>query len=212
MYIEATYFCSMSYQSDALTLTDLGAEIDLLDPDLPVAVVLTDLDDFVRLNEAHGRQTGDAVLSGFERALAAGLGPAGRVAHVRGDEFAAMLPDTAIEEALLTLDRIRAEVAGSEPAPGLTERITTSVGIAGRPAHGATAEELVAAAEAALVRAKRAGGNRVCLYVEERMVLKSSYYPRAALHRLAKLARQRGKPEATLLREALDDYLAGHQP
>jgi diguanylate cyclase len=202
----------MSYHSDALTLTDLGAEIDLLDPDLPVAVVLTDLDEFGPLNEAHGTETGDAVLSGFERVLAAGLSPAARLAHVRGDEFAAMLPDTACEEALLAFEKVRAEVAGSEPAPGLTDRITASIGIAGRPAHGATADELIAAAEAALVRAKRAGGNRVCLYVEERMVLKSSYYPRAALHRLAKLARRRGKPEASLLREALEEYLARHQP
>jgi diguanylate cyclase len=123
-----------------------------------------------------------------------------------------MLPDSACEEALLALEKLRAEVAGSELAPGLTDRMTVSVGIAGRPAHGATADELVAAAEAALVRAKRAGGNRVCLYVEERMVLKSSYYPRAALHRLAKLASRVGKPEASLLREALDEYLAMHQP
>jgi len=202
----------MSYHSGALTLTDLAAEIDLLDPDLPVAVVMTDLDDFIQINTAHGTAAGDAVLGSFERVLAAGLGPAGRVAHVRGDEFAAMLPDTACEEALLALERVRAEVAGSEPAPGLPDRITTSIGIAGRPAHGATADELIAAADAALVRAKQAGGNRVCLHVEERMVLKSSYYPRAALHRLAKLARHVGRPEASLLREALDDYLARHQP
>jgi diguanylate cyclase len=202
----------MSYHSNALTLADLGAEIDLLDPELPVAVVLTDLDEFVRLNEGHGAKTGDAVLAGFERVLTAGLGPAGRVAHVRGDEFAAMLPDTAIEEALLALEKVRVEVAGSEPAPGLTDRITASIGIAGRPAHGTTADELIAAAETALVRAKRTGGNRVCLYVEERMVLKSSYYPRSALHRLTKLARRRGKPEASLLREALEEYLAIHQP
>jgi diguanylate cyclase len=202
----------MSYHSDALTPTDLGAEIDLLDPDLPVAVVLTDLDEFVAVNEAHGTEAGDVVLAGFERVLAAGIGPAGRIAHVRGDEFAAMLPDTAIEEALVALEKVRTEVAGSEPAPGLTDQLTVSIGIAGRPAHGGTADELMAAAEAALVRAKRAGGNRVCLYVEERMVLKSSYYPRSALHRLAKLARRRGKPEASLLREALEEYLSRHQP
>jgi diguanylate cyclase len=202
----------MSYHSDALALTDLAAEIDLLDPDLPVAVVLADLDEFLSLNEAHGPQTGDVVLAGFERVLTAGLGPAAKVAHIRGDEFAAMLPDTACEEALLTLERVRAEVARSEPAPGVPDRITVSIGIAGRPAHGATADELIAAADAALVRAKRAGSNRVCLYVEERMVLKSSYYPRAALHRLAKLARHNGRPEASLLREALEEYLARHQP
>jgi predicted DNA-binding protein len=39
------------------------------------------------------------------------------------------------------------------------------------------------------------------------MILKSSYYPRPALHRLTKLSRRTGRPEASLLREALDDYL-----
>jgi diguanylate cyclase len=212
MYMTTPYLGGMTYHSDALILADLAAEIDLLDPDLPVAVALTDLDEFLQLNETHGRETGDAVLGGFERVLVAGVGPAGRVAHVRGDEFAVMLPDTACEEALLTLEKVRAEIAGSQLAPRVTDRITASIGIAGRPAHGGTADELIAAAEAALVRAKRAGGNRVCLYVEERMVLKSSYYPRAALHRLAKLARGVGKPEASLLREALEEYLTRHQP
>jgi predicted DNA-binding protein len=40
------------------------------------------------------------------------------------------------------------------------------------------------------------------------MILESSYYPRPALHRLTKLARRAGRPEASLLREALDEYLA----
>ena len=40
------------------------------------------------------------------------------------------------------------------------------------------------------------------------MILKSSYYPRRSLHRLTKLSRRTGRPEASLLREALDEYLA----
>jgi predicted DNA-binding protein len=43
------------------------------------------------------------------------------------------------------------------------------------------------------------------------MVLKSSYYPRPSLHRPTKLARRTGRPEASLLREALDDYLTRNQ-
>ena len=161
--------------------------------------------------EAHGTEAGDAILASFEHSLAAGLPRGALIAHARGDEFALALPDVTCEEALLALEPIRAGFAASEPVPGLTHRLGVSIGIAGRPAHGSTAEELLEAADAGLVRAKRAGGNRIAIHVEERMILKSSYYPRPALHRLTKLSRRTGRPEASLLREALDDYLARNQ-
>jgi diguanylate cyclase len=209
--------CAMTYHSQALSLNGLAAEINLLDPDLPVSVAVADLDGFGPLNAAHGPEAGDAVLGAFERSLAAGLPQGALVAHSRGDEFAVALPDTSCEEALLALEAVRAGFAASEPLPGLTgqaaqaARLGVSMGIAGRPAHGSTAEELLEAADAGLVRAKRAGGNRIAIHVEERMILKSSYYPRPSLHRLTKLARRTGRPEASLLREALDDYLARNQ-
>jgi diguanylate cyclase len=201
----------MTYHSQALSLNGLAAEINLLDPDLPVSVAVTDLDGFGVLNDTHGAEAGDAVLAAFERSLAAGLPRDALIAHARGDEFAVALPDMSCEEALLALEPVRAGFAGSEPVPGLAQQLGVSVGIAGRPAHGSTAEELLEAADAGLVRAKRAGGNRVAIHVDERMILKSSYYPRPALHRLTKLARRTGRPEASLLREALDDYLARNQ-
>jgi diguanylate cyclase len=172
---------------------------------------VADLDGFSPLNEAHGAEAGDQVLRSFERVLVAGLAPDALIAHIRGDEFAVALPDMACEEALLVLEGIRAQFAGREAAAGLNERLAVSVGIAGRPAHGSTAEELLEAADAGLVRAKRAGGNRIAIHVEERMILKSSYYPRPGLHRLTKLSRRTGRTEASLLREALDDYLARNQ-
>jgi diguanylate cyclase len=201
----------MSYRTKSASLNGLAAGINLLDPDLPLSVAVIDLDGFGPLNEAHGTAAGDAVLESFERTLTAGLPQGALVAHARGDEFAVALPDMACEEALLVLEGVRAGFAGREPVPGLAERVGVSIGIAGRPAHGSTAEELLEAADAGLVRAKRAGGNRIAIHVEERMILKSSYYPRPALHRLTKLARRTGRPEASLLREALDDYLTRHR-
>jgi diguanylate cyclase (GGDEF)-like protein len=198
----------MPYHSDALSLDGLIAEVNLLSPDLPVAVAMIDLDSFQPVNDAHGMAVGDAILAGFERLLRSALGPHALLAHVRGDEFAVALPDTACEEALLALEAVRSEFAAREAAPGVHDRLSVSVGIAGRPAHGSTAEELLEAADTGLVRAKRAGGNRIAIHVEERMVLKSSYYPRPSLHRLTKLSRRTGRPEASLLREALDEYLA----
>lgn len=197
----------MPYHSDALSLDGLIAELNLLPPELPVAVAMIDIDSFQPVNDTHGMAVGDAILGGFERLLRSGLGPDALTAHVRGDEFAVALPDTACEEALLTLEAIRSEFAAREAAPGVPDRLSMSVGIAGRPAHGSTAEELLEAADAGLVRAKRAGGNRIAIHVDERMILKSSYYPRASLHRLTKLSRRTGRPEASLLREALDEYL-----
>jgi len=201
----------MVYHSSLLSLDRLAAEVDLLDLDLPVSVAVLDLDGFGPLNERHGAAAGDAVLHSVERSLQAGLPAGALLAHVRGDEFAVALPDTSCEEALLALEPVRAEVSGREVAPGPDGRVGLSIGVAGRPAHGATSEELLEAADAGLVRAKRAGGNRIAIHVEERMILKSSYYARPALHRLTKLARRTGRPEASLLREALDDYLARHQ-
>jgi diguanylate cyclase len=197
----------MAYRSGAASLNQLAADIDLLDPGLPVAVAVADLDGFAQFNAECGTEAGDAVLAAFERMLADGLPPGALVAHVRGDEFALALPDTSCEEALLALEAIRAGFAGREQAPGSPGRLGVSFGIAGRPAHGHAAEELLEAADTGLVRAKRAGGNRIAIHVDERMILKSSYYPRPALHRLTKLSRRTGRPEASLLREALDDYL-----
>lgn len=199
------------YHSQALSFDQLLAEVNLLDPDLPVAFAMLDLDEFEPVNTAHGLDVGDAVLAQFERSLRTGAPTGTLVAHVKGDEFAVALPDTSCEEALIALEAVRATVAGQPAAPGLEERLGVSIGIAGRPAHGDTAEELAEAADTGLVRAKRAGGNRIAIHVEERMILKSSYYPRPALHRLAKLSRRSGRPEASLLREALDEYLSRNQ-
>lgn len=201
----------MTYHSTALSLTELASEVDLLEIDLPVAVAMIDLDNFMGFNNEHGEEAGDGALAEFERCLRTGLPPRALVAHVRGDEFAAALPDTSCEEALLALETVRAGYSAGPAAPGISQGLGVSIGIAGRPAHGATAQELLEAADAGLVRAKHTGSNRIAIHVEERMILKSSYYPRAALHRLTKLSRRTGRPEASLLREALDEYLAHNQ-
>jgi GGDEF domain-containing protein len=84
-------------------------------------------------------------------------------------------------------------------------------GIAASPLHGNTAGDLWRAAGEALMRAKRDGRDRVALHVEEKMVLKSNYYSKANLERLAKLSSATDRTEASLLREALDDLLYKHR-
>ena len=102
----------------------------------------------------------------------------------------------------------RPTICGSTPTATVatTQRaIAATFGVAARPPHASSVTDLVACANAALMRGKREGGGRVAIYVEEKMVLKSSYYPRADLDRLARLSAATGRTEASLLREALGD-------
>ncbi len=193
-----------TYSSRLLSFIGIEIEFDLLEPSRAVAVAVLDLDGFGPVNELEGHAAGDALLGRFEDQLLGTLPESAVIAHVRGDEFAVALPDSSPESLLIALDGVRRKVDDSEP-------VSVSGGVAGRPQQGVTADELLSAADTALVRSKREGGNRISIAVEERMVLKTSYYPPAALHRLAKVARRTGRPEASLLREALDDLLAKHR-
>ncbi|HEY4249715.1 MAG TPA: diguanylate cyclase [Roseomonas sp.] len=133
----------------------------------PVALLLLDLDNFKQINDRYGHQAGDAALRwvagkmlGLEvrsRDLAARLG---------GDEFALLLPDTDAAGAQAVAERLRSAVTTDRP-DGVAEitgpRISVSIGVASRLPGGTLTgfEELIAAADAALYRAKAAGRDRV---------------------------------------------------
>ena len=185
------------------------AVIDRLGPGAPVAVALTDLDGFGPLNDELGREAGDLVLAAWTRTLVGSLPMGAKVRRLGGDEFAIALPNTSAENALIVLDEIREHLA-AHPVEGVGRTISATFGVAARPPHAAATEELVRCANAALMRGKREGGGRVAIYVEEKMVLKSNYYPRADLDRLARLSGATGRTEASLLREALDLLFARH--
>jgi len=198
---------------------DFFTELDGQLRDGNAALALTDLDGFAAINQSRGRDVGDAVLLAWDRVLRAnvagegaggreGAGRQGSVARLGGDEFAVVLPDTSAEIAVVLLEELRRHLAGMS-IEGST--VTASAGVAAKPPHGATAEELYRAAGEALMRAKRDGRDRVAMYIEEKMVLKSNYYSKANLERLAKLSRASDRTEASLLREALDDLLDKHK-
>lgn len=171
-----------------------------------IAVAMADLDDFATLNERHGHQAGDEVLVAWETTLDRNLPSDAQAVRVGGDEYLVLLPGLSAENALIFLDEMRSHFASLDI--GSDElRSSASVGVAANPPHGTTAEDLWRSASQALMRAKRGGRDQVAIYVEEKMVLKSNYYSRAGLHKLAKLSAATGRTEASLLREALDDTL-----
>ena len=193
-----------SFRSQVHTVDAVRHRFDLLEPDVPVAVASIDIDGFDVLNKRDGFEAGNRALAGVEDAIVRGAPTGAIIGHVKGDEWVVALPDALPEDLLIAVEGIRRTLEQHGPLP-------ITAGIAGRPQHGSSCDELMAAADTGLVRAKQAGRNKIAIATEERMVLKSSYYTRPALHRLAKLASRTGHTEAHHLRQALDDHLARHQ-
>lgn len=129
----------------------------------PVGVVIADLDHFKAVNDGHGHAAGDGVLRETARRIQACLGPGDRVGRYGGEEFLVVATggDAARLQALA--EAIRASIADAPMAnPSAPLAVTASLGVA--LAQGGAvqdAEALIAAADAALYRAKLAGRNRV---------------------------------------------------
>ncbi|EYB66790.1 diguanylate cyclase [Deinococcus phoenicis] len=174
--------------------------------DAPLTLAVLDLDHFLTVNETLGRAEGDRVLRSVERLLAGSLPGGSIIGRIGGDEYAVILPETAAETALILFDEVIKHFQIHRD-PQWPRTLGLSVGLAARPAHAHTFAELYRAADEALLRAKREGRGRACIYVESKMVLKSNYYPKSQLERLAKLSGALGRTEASLLREALDELI-----
>ncbi len=187
-----------------IDIDDLVARVDDRVGGGAVAVALTDLDRFGELNETKGRDAGDRVLEVWIETLTRSLPGDAIVGRLGGDEFGVALPNASAENALILLEEVRSHLT-QHPVDGWT--IGATFGVASRPPHATETADLFRCANEALARGKREGGGRVAIYVEEKMVMKSNYYSRAALDRLSKLAGRSNRTEASLLREALDDLI-----
>jgi diguanylate cyclase (GGDEF)-like protein len=117
----------------------------------PVVVALLDLDHFKRFNDQHGHQAGDEVLRDAASAWNARMRTGDLLARYGGEEFGVLIPGVSLSEAADIVDRLRAYTPWEQ---------TFSAGVA-RWDGQETAADLVARADAALYRAKRAGRDRV---------------------------------------------------
>lgn len=136
----------------------------------PAAVALLDLDRFHLVNDTFGHGKGDEhvrrvgeVLRGLVAARTFPGAARAAVARLGGDDFAVLLPGSEPGEALAVAEHIRRSVDDLPPL-GDSGGLTASVGVAVFPTHAADAGELLAAADAALFRAKDAGRNRCHLF------------------------------------------------
>ncbi len=125
-----------------------------------VGVALLDLDGLKRVNDAGSHADGDATLLAVAKAMAAAVRGDDLVTRHGGDEFVLVMPGTTPAEGIAAVQRVVDAVAALPPEVAFG--VTVSAGLASLP-PGAVgeAETVLARADAAMYRAKQAGGNRV---------------------------------------------------
>ena len=137
----------------------------------PLACCVLDVDRLKVHNERGGRTLGDAVLRGVAEVIKRSVRDSDVVARYGGDEFFVMLPATHFAGSLVVASRIWRDVAArtfsSAQASGEAQ-VTASLGVALFPSRDVrTKDALLSALEAALLEAKRRGGNRLCVFQQE---------------------------------------------
>jgi diguanylate cyclase len=148
--------------------------------DAPLSVALLDIDNFKRLNDARGHETGDVALQHLVAVTKENLRPQDTLARYGGEEFVILLPETELEQGMEVMTRLQRELSkrfflarpkqgakpesGGEVAVAASEHdkifITFSAGVAQFTADE-TAEQALHRADQAMYLAKRAGKNRV---------------------------------------------------
>jgi diguanylate cyclase (GGDEF)-like protein len=126
----------------------------------PLSLVLLDIDHFKQVNDRHGHQAGDRVLSGAVAAMRGELRVNDRLGRYGGEEFVILLPSTDAEAARASAERVRAALAAPAPEPGIPP-CSASLGVAWAQPGDTSLDALLARADAALYRAKANGRNRV---------------------------------------------------
>lgn len=131
---------------------------------LPVSVLMIDLDHFKKINDEHGHLTGDVVLKSAAKILTDATRKSDLVGRYGGEEFCILLPGTDQAGAHHIAERCRQELAATNIASDLgdTIKISASIGLASLAAgESSSVDQLLKAADDALYLAKERGRNRV---------------------------------------------------
>lgn len=130
---------------------------------LPLTVLMIDVDHFKNFNDSFGHEGGDMALRAVGRLMREHFRESDYGCRYGGEEFAVIMPDAPLVPARQRADALREAVTRLDLS--LSGRaigsITISVGLATMPQHGTTPQALIQAADAALYRAKQSGRNRV---------------------------------------------------
>ncbi len=132
----------------------------------PLTLVLFDIDHFKKVNDTHGHQAGDHVLSEISALLTGALRAEDVFARYGGEEFAVICRGSDVTQGQIVAERMRKAVEVNKFVfEGTHIPVTISVGVAGLPdANVKDAAELVSLADQSLYKSKHAGRNRVTVH------------------------------------------------
>jgi two-component system, cell cycle response regulator len=133
----------------------------------PLTLVMFDIDHFKKINDNHGHQAGDAVLTDLSALMMNSLRTEDVFARYGGEEFAVICRGSDVAQAQVIGERLRRASEGRQFGyDGKIIPVTISVGLAGMPDPAIRdASALVSAADAALYRSKQGGRNRVSVHI-----------------------------------------------
>lgn len=132
------------------------------------AVLYINIDQFHLVNDIYDRVVGDQVLLEFAKLLAQLHGKKSSSARLHGDEFAVLLLDRTLEQALEMAEKVRHDIATSSmDIEGENVSFTVSIGVAEILEYGPAVEETLESARAAMRHAKLEGRNQVMQYAED---------------------------------------------
>ncbi len=179
-HVATAFEYSQLYESatrDSLTgLLRRGAVLEALNRELdrsirfgrPLALAMVDIDSFKAVNDRHGHLKGDLALKRVAEAISEGIRVTDQVGRYGGEEFLVVLPETDFEGVHVVAEKLRSLVERVRITTDNGEeiRVTISIGVVAIDQYSAAstrpeANELIAAADAALYRAKTGGRNRV---------------------------------------------------
>ena len=127
-----------------------------------LALCIIDVDLFKPVNDTFGHIAGDEVLRRIAAVLRQHVRSDDIAARIGGEEFAVLLPEGGTDSAVAFAERLRQAIAATIFSPGgVPRQITVSVGVAPLEEPGGNRSRLLAAADAALYRAKHEGRNQV---------------------------------------------------
>jgi diguanylate cyclase (GGDEF)-like protein len=131
---------------------------------IPLALLMIDIDNFKAINDSYGHLTGDMVIKDIAEILRRAVRVFDVCARFGGEEFAIVMPGSTAESATSIAERIRERIEQYRPADRLLSglHVTASIGVA-VSARDVTGRDLIDHADRALYRAKRDGKNRVCV-------------------------------------------------
>jgi diguanylate cyclase (GGDEF)-like protein len=167
-------FAKRQFEKDIVALS-AAAKISA-----PLSLVFVDLDNFKSVNDAFDHLVGNEVLVETAKALKAVCDKKGRCYRWGGEEFAALLPNYALGEAQAVAERVREAISRTE-FRSYPHRITASIGVSTCPGTSSSADDLERSADKAMLEAKEAGRDQVCLATRLSEMALPSGMPRSRL-------------------------------